>query len=267
MINNPYKILGVPDGASEEECAKAYKRLAKKYHPDLNPDNPKAAEKMAEINAAFDQIKNGYSENPYGGASAYGYSQRRRGETSSPDYYTAAAQFINNRQFRQAINVLNSIEDRNAQWYYLSAVANFGNGNRELALSYIQQACAMEPDNYTYSTTYSRIRNNMRSDGFSPFGSFVDYDAPQDTESGRRYTYTVSSRGGCLSRIIKIIFILIIIRFILMLILNVFGAGYSRRNQTEYYNNPTSGYSSEYDESNNAGAYFGSDNGDEAINN
>ncbi|MGN1124031.1 MAG: DnaJ domain-containing protein, partial [Eubacterium sp.] len=37
MITNPYKVLGVPDGASEEECTRAYKRLAKKYHPDLNP--------------------------------------------------------------------------------------------------------------------------------------------------------------------------------------------------------------------------------------
>ena len=57
MITNPYKVLGVPNGASEDECTKAYKRLAKKYHPDLNPNNPEAADKMAEINAAYDQIK------------------------------------------------------------------------------------------------------------------------------------------------------------------------------------------------------------------
>ena len=67
MITNPYKVLGVPDGASEDECTKAYKKLAKKYHPDLNPDNPDAANKMAEINAAYDQIKNGdTSSNPFG---------------------------------------------------------------------------------------------------------------------------------------------------------------------------------------------------------
>lgn len=45
MITNPYKVLGVPDDAVEEECTKAYKKLAKKYHPDLNPNDPTAAEK------------------------------------------------------------------------------------------------------------------------------------------------------------------------------------------------------------------------------
>ncbi len=265
MITNPYKVLGVPYGAPEEECTKAYKRLAKKYHPDLNPDDPKAAEKMAEINAAYDQIKNGKGTDTYGSAYSYG-NPHRQSDSSSPDYYTSAAQFINNRQFSQALNVLNNIENRTAQWYYLSAVANMGLGNRSLALSYIQQACAMEPDNFTYSTAYSQIRNGMRPGGYSPFGSFVDFDEPQDTGNGRRYTYTVPSQKGCLSRILRIIFIIIIIRFVLALLLNIFGVGY-RRSYYNNYSNPPSGYSSEYNENDGAESYFGTDDGKEAIDN
>lgn len=54
MMMDPYKVLGVAPGASEEEIKKAHRTLAKKYHPDLNPGNSAAAEKMNEINAAYD---------------------------------------------------------------------------------------------------------------------------------------------------------------------------------------------------------------------
>lgn len=58
MNKDPYVVLGVDRNASEEEIKRAYRNLAKKYHPDANPNNPEAAEKMKEINAAYDQIQN-----------------------------------------------------------------------------------------------------------------------------------------------------------------------------------------------------------------
>ncbi len=47
-----YEVLGLQKGATEAEIKKAYRKLAKQYHPDLNPDNPEAAEKFKEINEA-----------------------------------------------------------------------------------------------------------------------------------------------------------------------------------------------------------------------
>ena len=58
MYQDPYKVLGVSPDASDEEIKKAYRDLTKKYHPDLNPNDPEAAKKMNEINAAYDQLKN-----------------------------------------------------------------------------------------------------------------------------------------------------------------------------------------------------------------
>jgi len=77
--NDPYSVLGVARGASKEEVTKAYRKLAKKYHPDLNPGDEQAAKKMAEVNAAYDSIMNGTpygprasAGNPYGGQGAAG---------------------------------------------------------------------------------------------------------------------------------------------------------------------------------------------------
>ena len=66
-LKDPYSVLGVSRDAGEEEIKEAYRRLAKKYHPDLNPGDEAAAAKMQEVNAAYDQIKNptAYQQNPY----------------------------------------------------------------------------------------------------------------------------------------------------------------------------------------------------------
>ena len=57
MMEDPYKVLGVSPNASDEEIKQAYRRLAKKYHPDLNPGDKEAARRMQEVNAAYEQIK------------------------------------------------------------------------------------------------------------------------------------------------------------------------------------------------------------------
>ncbi|WP_157054967.1 DnaJ domain-containing protein, partial [Salidesulfovibrio brasiliensis] len=52
-----YKILGVSRSASKEEIGKAYKKLARKYHPDLNPNDKSAEDKFKEIGEAYEVLK------------------------------------------------------------------------------------------------------------------------------------------------------------------------------------------------------------------
>jgi curved DNA-binding protein CbpA len=55
-LTDPYKILGVAPTASADDIQKAYRKLAKKLHPDLNPGNPEAEEKFKEVAGAYDLV-------------------------------------------------------------------------------------------------------------------------------------------------------------------------------------------------------------------
>ena len=174
MIDDPYKVLGVSPDASDEEIKSAYRKLAKKYHPDLNPGDQAAAKKMQQIIAAYEQIKNpekaqssqrGYSgQTGYGG---YGYDpfggwqrQQSYGQGSAgSNYQQAAYQYIRFGRYREALNALNSETQRDARWYYLSALANDGLGNQVTALEHIRRAVSMEPDNREYLETLEQIQN------------------------------------------------------------------------------------------------------------
>lgn len=80
MIEDPYTVLGVSSGATEDEVSKAYRKLAKIYHPDVNHGNPEAARKMSEINAAYEEIKGGKAprDGDAGYAGQAGYSGEGR---------------------------------------------------------------------------------------------------------------------------------------------------------------------------------------------
>ncbi len=261
MINNPYRVLGVPDGASEDECTKAYKKLAKKYHPDLNPGDKEAERKMAEINAAYDQIKSGDAkrQNTYSYYSRSSTSQRS--SSAAPDYLNSAAQFIKTGQYEQAINLLNHIEDRNARWYYLSALANMASGNRAVAEDHIRTAYAKEPNNATYQQAYQNITNGINPLEYNPFSSFFDFGnhTNSSNQTGRQRSYTVRrGGGGCVGRIARIILIIAILRFIFSFV------GDMLYNVPRHHSNPSSSYSQYYDNQNNYDNIFGDLNGSES---
>ena len=177
MVQDPYKVLGVAPDASDEEIKKAYRDLTKKYHPDLHPDDPKAAEKMNDVNAAYDQIKNGggqtaYAQaDPFAGYGAYGWPgwnpyntgyQQQQQQTERGEY-TAARNFIRNGMYKEALNALSGVEasERDGRWYFLHAAANMYLGNRIAALESAKKAVSLDPDN----VEYQRLLQQLQSDG------------------------------------------------------------------------------------------------------
>lgn len=180
MMTDPYEVLGLKRGASDEEIKKAYRNLSRKYHPDANINNPNAAqaeEKFKQVQAAYDQIMkekeqgysgygstNGYGGYGYGGSyGGYGNAGYGSGETTgSTDEYTmhlnAAMNYIRAGRYNEALNVLSGMEQKNAQWYYLSAIANNGLGNNVVALEHAKQAAAMEPGRMEYQALVSQLQ-------------------------------------------------------------------------------------------------------------
>lgn len=168
MVDDPYKVLGLSPNATDDEVKRAYRALAKKYHPDLNPGDQEAARKMQEVNEAYDQIKNPekYAQKSAGGYGGYGspyggyydYGQHSRTEQAD-QYQTAAEQYIRFRRWQEALNALGNCQNKNARWYYLSALANDGLGNQVTALEHMRRAVSMEPDNQEYLWALSRMEN------------------------------------------------------------------------------------------------------------
>ena len=185
-MSDPYEILGLKQGASEEEVKKAYKNLAKKYHPDVTGNDPAAAKKMQEINSAYDAIINhksysssssssssyNYGQSFYGG---YGYSGSREEESNE---MRAAASYIPALHFRVALPVSSTVpfEKRNGRWYYLSAVAKGYSGDTTGAYSDISEAIKKEPGNMEYQSFLDRLNGSrnfytQRQSAYGPSGS------------------------------------------------------------------------------------------------
>lgn len=183
MMTDPYQVLGVFRDASTEEIKKAYRTLSRKYHPDANINNPnkaEAEEKFKQVQQAYKQImeekENGtssyssqgsyggsYGSGGYGGSygnGGYGanYGGYNYGSSTEDAELRAAANYLNNMRYQEAMRVLNNISRHNAQWYYLHAIANAGLGNNISAVQDAQTAVNMEPDNMQYRQLLSQLQ-------------------------------------------------------------------------------------------------------------
>lgn len=199
---DPYKVLGIAPGATDEEIKRAYRNLSRKYHPDANVNNPdraQAEEKFKEVQMAYDQImkqkQQGYSYGSgYGGGGTYGYGGfgygRTNGAYGNSGYGSsasgesvemqAAANYIRNRCFKEALHVLDGISDRTARWYYYSAIANAGSGNNVTAKEHASQAVNMEPSNMEYR----QLQQQLEFGGTWYQSRGGEYERPYSGSSG-----------------------------------------------------------------------------------
>ena len=172
-MTDPYSVLGLKPGATDDEVKKAYKRLAKKYHPDVAGNSEEAQRKMQEINAAYDAIIN-HKESF---SSGYGYqnSYNTNYESEEPIELRAAVAYINARRYMEALNTLRSIspEKRSGRWYYLSAYAKAHTGDTVGAMNDINVAISKEPGNITYLAFRDRLtgRRTQYEDYSRSFGN------------------------------------------------------------------------------------------------
>lgn len=167
-MKDPYKILGVSPQADEEEIKKAYRALAKKYHPD-NYANTEfsdiAGEKMKEINQAYDQILH----------------ERATGQSSSTSSSSTASAYPRIRELiaagrlAEAEVMLEGESQRGAEWYYLKGLCAMYGRRYNDAASFFGIAYHQEPGNAEYASMYRRFQGAQQNFGtFRPTGNAQD---------------------------------------------------------------------------------------------
>ena len=211
-MNDPYQILGVPETASDEEIKKAYRDLARKYHPDNYHDNPLAdlaQEKMKEINAAYEQItkerasgrRTGGAGGAYGGGSyGYGGYQSYGGYGSSQSYSGQSSVLqqariaINTGNISRAEALLANYSDHNAEWNFLKGVVCYRRGWMDEALRYYRIAVQMDPGNAEYRQALDYMEGTDDT-AYRPGGSFGTLCSGNPCLS-MCCLYTLCSSGG-----------------------------------------------------------------------
>ncbi len=172
-MTDPYKVLGVTPSASDDEIKKAYRELAKKYHPDNYVDNPLsdlAQEKMKEINEAYDLI----TKQRKGGGGSYnqaGSGQSSYQSSGSNPSYAQIRQAIQSGNLQYAEQLLDSCPTRDAEWNFLMGTLYFRKGWLDDARSFLQRACSMEPYNQEYRQALNMVNSNgvpYRQSGYGP---------------------------------------------------------------------------------------------------
>lgn len=164
---NPYEVLGIKEGASQEEIKSAYRKLVKKYHPDQYGDNPLkelAQEKLAGINAAYDTLTKGNAGNSsYSNSNTGGYNTNS--SQNDQIVFQEVRRLLQTRNINAAEIKLNSISNRNAEWNFLMGICHVNKGWFDSGLNHLQTAVNMDPNNFEYRQALNQLNSRATSYG------------------------------------------------------------------------------------------------------
>ena len=179
-MTDPYEVLNVSSTATDEAVKKAYRELARKYHPDNYHDNPLAdlaQEKMKEINAAYDAIqkeRSGRSAGGYAQQQSYGGYQQQQQKAGADPAFQRVRMAINRNDLGMAEQLLDRMGDHNGEWNFLKGTICYRRGWVDEARRYYQTACQMEPGSAEYRQALNFVENSgagYRPEGYETFST------------------------------------------------------------------------------------------------
>ena len=173
-MRDPYQVLGIPSTATDEEVKKAYRNLARKYHPDNYHDNPLedlAQERMKEINEAYETIRTQRKAAQSGGQSYGGYTGGYSQGYNAGAYggvWQRVRLAISQGNLNLAEELLNAQTDHNGEWNFLKGAVCYKRGWMDEARRYYETAVQMDPGNPEYRQALAMAEG--RSAGYRPAG-------------------------------------------------------------------------------------------------